>query len=233
MSSDRGTIPRGSAGIDQQSWAEPTLPSGRRLPSAPRERKPLLIVLALLLIIVGAGAAGLLVTRMSNRVAAIEVTQNVGQGRPITAADLSEVQITADSGVHYVSWSSVAAVVKYFAATNILAGTLLTPQMVSLTNNLVGNGRATVGLALKDGQMPDDLAIGQTVMIYSTATQTNSCGAPGQQLAADATVLNIASGKNGSGNTDVEVALDQADAGRVTCNTANGTAAIAITSGNG
>lgn len=232
MSSERGTIPRGSSvGIDQQSWAEPTLPSGRRMPSAPRERKPLLVVLALLLILVGAGAAGLLVTRMTNRVAAIEVTQEVEQGHQITAADLGEVQITADSGVHYVSWASAASVVKYMAATDIPAGTLLTPQMVTTTNNLV-NGRDTVGLALKDGQMPDNLAVGQSVMIYSTATQTNSCGIPGQQLAAGATVLSISPGKNGSGNTDVEVALNQDDAGRVTCNTANGTAAIAIT-GNG
>ena len=249
MSTDRGTMTRsGSPSPDQQPpWVEPTLPAGRRMPSAPRERKPLLVILALLLIVVGAGAAGLLVTRMSHRVGAIEVTQQIVEGQPMGGAHVSEVQIPADSGMSYVPWSQLSTL-KGFAATTILAGTLLTPNMVSPTNN-VASGRNVLGLALKDGQMPGNLQPGQSVEVYSTATQANSCqaqpgGAQGQTggaqaqpggsvLAGTATVVAIGSSKSGTGVTDVEVAVDPAVAGVVACNASNGTVAIAITSGNG
>ena len=53
MASDRGTMTRG-AGIDQQApWGEATAPAGRRMPSTPRERKPVLAILAVLLIVGG------------------------------------------------------------------------------------------------------------------------------------------------------------------------------------
>ena len=250
MSTDRGTMSRsGSPSADQQSpWVEPTLPAGRRMPSAPRERKPLLVVLALLLIVAGAGAAGLLVTRMSHQVGAIEITQQIVVGQPMSGAHVEEVQVPADTGIPYVPWTELSTV-KGFAATTILPGTLLTQNMVAQTNNVVG-GRNELGLALKDGQMPANLQPGATVEIYSTATQANSCQAQaggaqaqaggaqaqpgGTVLAGTATVVAISSSKSGTGVTDVEVAVDPAVAGVVACNASNGTAAVAITtSGNG
>jgi hypothetical protein len=238
----------GSPSADQQPpWVEPTLPAGRRMPSAPRERKPLLVVLALLLIVVGAGAAGLLVTRMSHRVGAIEITQQIAVGQPMAGAHVSEVQIPADAGIPYVPWSELSTV-KGFAAATIPAGTLLTENMVSSTNNVV-SGRNVLGLALKDGQMPANLQPGQSVEIYSTATQANSCqtqpggaqaqagGAQNQPggsvLAPNATVVGISSSKSGTGVTDVEIAVTPELAGVVACNASNGTAAVASTSGNG
>jgi len=235
MASDRGTIPRNApGGMDpQSSWNEPTLPAGRRMPSAPRERKPMLVLLALLLIVIGAGTAGVLVQRMNAKVGAIEISTTLQSGNPITAADLTEVQITASSGVSYVTWNSAAAVTKYFAAEEIPSGTLLTNKMVSRTG-AVANGQDVLGLALKDGQMPDNLQVGEKVDIYSTSTTTTGCpGTPGHELATDATVLSITPGKDGSGDTDVEVALNGDFAGNVACNTANGTAAVAAVTGNG
>jgi hypothetical protein len=248
MSTDRTMTRSGSPSADQQPWVEPTLPAGRRMPSAPRERKPLLVVLALLLIVVGAGAAGLLVTRMSHRVAAVEISQTIPQGQQIATADLAEVQIASDSGISYVPWSDTSIVIKDFAAEDIPKGTLLTASMVSATNTLA-NGRNVLGLALKDGQMPANLQVGNSVEIYSTATQANSCqaqqggaqnqagGAAGQTggsvLAGTATVTAIGSSKSGTGVTDVEVAVNPDVAGVVACNASNGTVAIAMTSGNG
>lgn len=235
MSSERGTIPRGSpVGIDQQAqWNEPTMPSGRRMPSAPRERKPLLVVLALLLIVLGAGGAGLLVQRMNTKVAVIEVTQTIPEGQPITAADLNEVEISNDSGISAVAWGDVPQVTKFVAAVTIPAGTLLTEKMASAANNLVGD-RDSVGLALKDGQVPGDLQVGDTVDIYSTATTTTGCpGTAGHVLATGATVLSVSAGSSGTGETNVEVAVNGNSAGPVACNTANGTAALAIVPGNG
>src|SRR6266849_3057112 len=95
MSSDRGTMQRGPApGIDQQgAWSEPTAPAGRRVPRAPRERKPVLAALAVLLILGGALGAGLLVIQGSKRVAAIEISQPVGAGQRIPVTAMQPVQI--------------------------------------------------------------------------------------------------------------------------------------------
>ena len=79
MVSDRGTLPRGAVADQQASWAEPTAPGGRRMPSAPRERKPALAAVAILLVALGAASAGYLVLNAGHRVGAVEITQDVGQ----------------------------------------------------------------------------------------------------------------------------------------------------------
>jgi hypothetical protein len=195
---------------------------------APRERRPALAVLAVILILGGALATGALVVKSAQRVNAIEVTAAIGQGEQIPASALQEVQISASSNVRYVSWSFASQVTQFFANNAIPAGTLLNSGMVSRTNNL-SNGRAEVGLALKDGQLPDGLEVGQTVNIYSTQTSTSGCpGGPGALIGPDAVVIGINPGANGNGNTDVEVALNPGSSGAVVCNTANGTAGIAV-----
>src|SRR5215469_14413536 len=226
MASDRGTLPRG---VDQQaSLAGPTSPAGRRLPSAPRERKPALAVLAVLLIVGGALAAGLLVVRSGQRVGAIEITQAVAQGQQIPASAIHEVEIAKDGGVNYVSWQYASQVPQYFATMAIPKGTLLNNGMLAKTNALP-NGDAEVGLALKDGQLPADLQAGDKISIYSTQdTSTGGCpGKPGSTLAAGATVISTAPSSVGTGTTDVVIAMDPEAVGPVVCNTANGTAAIA------
>src|ERR1700729_2919502 len=104
MPSDRGTLPRSLAGSDDQHtiWPEATAPSGRRLPSAPRERKPALAALAILLIVGCALGTGLLVVQSGKRVAAIEVSREIGSGQRIPLSALTEVQIASDTGVSYV-----------------------------------------------------------------------------------------------------------------------------------
>jgi hypothetical protein len=233
MASDRGTLPRG---VDQQApWAGPTAPAGRRLPSAPRERKPALAVLAVLLIVGGALAAGLLVVRSGQRVGAVEITQAVAQGEQIPAGAIQEVEIAKDSGVNYVSWQYASQVPQYFATMPIPKGTLLNNGMLAKTNALP-NGDAEVGLALKDGQVPIDLQAGDTISIYSTQITSGNSGCPGKPgstLAADATVISAAPSSAGADTTDVVIAMDPLAVGPVVCNTANGTAGIAITPGTG
>lgn len=204
------------------------------MPSAPRERKPALAALAVILIIGGAAAAGLLVTKSSHRVAAIEITQQIQQGEQIPESAMTEVQIASDSGVKYVSWAFVNQVPQYFAANSIPAGTLLNNGMVAKTRTLL-DGKSEVGLALKDGQIPDNLQDGDTINIYSTqSTQGGGCpGKPGALLAGNANVIDRVPGGAGGNMSDVVIAMDPGAVGSVVCNTANGTAAIAIVAVNG
>jgi hypothetical protein len=226
---DRGTLPRSS---DQQPiWAEPTAPGARRPPSRPRERRPALAALAVLLILGGALAAGFLVLQSGKRVAAIEISAPVGAGQRIPPGAMQQVQIAADSGLDYVPWAEAGQVSRFFTVSAIPAGTLLTRAMVAATGASV-TGKAVVGLALKDGQLPRGLQDGDHVAIYQVSDAQETCpGGSGGLLTANALVLAIGAPAATSGSqaqADVEVAVNPADAGAVACNAANGVVGIAV-----
>jgi hypothetical protein len=236
MSSDRGTMHRGLApnGEPQGDWAQPTAPSARKLPGASRERKPALAALAVVLILGGALAVGYLMLRSAKQVDAIQITQQVGQGQQIPASAMQEVQVPASTSLHYVPWSQASQVAQFFAAETIPPGTLLTPTMAVRTNQLT-NGKAVMGLALKDGQLPAGLAVGDHINIYEVSDATESCpGPPGSLLSGDAVVLGLStpSASSSAAVADVEVALSPATAGAVACNASNGIIGVSINPGS-
>ncbi|HLX50432.1 MAG TPA: hypothetical protein VKS82_19065 [Streptosporangiaceae bacterium] len=226
MASERGTIPRNVDG----AWPEPTAPSGRRLPSAPRERKPALAALAVVLIVGGALAAGLLVIQQGHKTGAIEVTQTVGQGQQIPPGALQEIQVSTGLGIDYVPWDEASQVTRTYAATTIPAGTLLTPQMTVATNNLA-TGLTQIGVALKDGQMPDGLQVGDRVDVYVVSDSAGQCPRPANfLLTTNAVVLSIQRPLDNSSSAafDVQLGVSPGDAGGVTCNAANNNVSIGI-----
>ncbi|HEY1917994.1 MAG TPA: hypothetical protein VGH27_20670 [Streptosporangiaceae bacterium] len=232
MSSDRGTIPRGS---DARGWSEPTAPSGRRLPSAPRERKPALAALAVVLIVGGALVAALLVIQSGHKTGAIEITQTVGQGQQLSTSAMQEVQVTSGIGVDYVPWDQASQVTRYYAANTIPAGTLLTPAMTVASNDLAA-GRTQLGLAVKDGQLPDGLQVGDHIDIYSVSDSSGVCPRPTSfVLTTNAVVLAIThpSSTTSSAVDDVQVGVDPTDAGPVACNAANNNVSIGIIPNDG
>ena len=105
--------------------------------------------------------------------------------------------------------------------------------MVARVNGLA-SGQAVVGLALKDGQLPDGLQAGDHVNLYQVSDATQSCpGTPGSTLASNAVVLGIGvpAAATSSSSIDVRVALDPSVAGVVTCNAANTNVAVAVLPG--
>jgi hypothetical protein len=251
MVSDRGTLPRGAVADQQASWAEPTAPGGRRLPSTPRERKPALAALAVLLVALGAVAAGYLVISAGHRVGAVEITQEVGQGQQIPASAITEVEIASNTGLNYVAWQYANRVAGVFAAVQIPAGTLLTPVMTTATNNLAA-GKVEVGVSLKAGQAPGNLLIGDTVEAFPVGTGSgcaanaasgngngngaaaNGAGAsPGVPIATG-TVASVSGTAASSGGTaSVTLAVSSADAGILACYASAGDVAITLMPGTG
>jgi hypothetical protein len=243
MVSDRGTLPRGAVADQQASWAEPTAPGGRRMPSAPRERKPALAALAVLLVALGAVAAGYLVISAGHRVGAVEITQEVGQGQQIPASAIKEVQINADSDVNYVAWQFANRVTGVFAAVQIPAGTLLTPAMTTSTSNLTA-GKVEVGLSLKPGQAPTNLLIGQSVRAFPVGTGSGCAGGangagtgtaatPGEPITTG-TIVSVSGSTSTNGSTAaVTLAVPETDAGILACYASAGDVAIALTPGSG
>jgi hypothetical protein len=238
MVTERGTLSRGAA-TDQQTWAEPTAPGGRRLPSAPRERKPALAALAVLLVALGAVAAGLLVINAGHRVAAVEIVQQVGQGEQIPASAIREVEISSDTGLDYVAWQYAGRVAGVYAATQIPAGTLLTEAMTSSTNNLAA-GKVEVGLSLKAGQVPGNLLIGDTVEAFSVGTgsgcgtSANANSASTDVPIATGTIASLSGSASETGNNaGVTLAVSSADAGTLACYASAGDVAITLMPGTG
>jgi hypothetical protein len=249
MVSDRGTLPRGAVADQQASWAEPTAPGGRRMPSAPRERKPALAALAVLLVALGAVAAGYLVINAGHRVGAVEITQQVGQGQRIPASAIKEVEIASNSGINYVAWQYANRVAGVYARVQIPAGTLLTSAMTTATNNLAA-GKVQVGLSLKPGQAPANLLIGQTVEAFGVGTGSG-CGAgtagggsaggtgggngvgPGVPITTGVIASVIGSTASNGSTAAVTLAVPDADAGVLACYASAGDVAIALTPGSG
>jgi hypothetical protein len=234
MAGDRGTLTRGAQPGQGSESRRPTAPGSRRPPQVARERRPALAALALLLIVGGALGAAYLVLQNGHRVAAIEVTQQLGAGQRIPPGALREVDIAVSGGVGYVPWSEAGQVSQFYAATAIPPGTLLSGSMVARVNGLAA-GRSVVGLALKDGQLPDGLQAGDHVNLYQVSDATQSCpGTPGSVLASNAVVLGISApaAAASASAVDVRVALDPAAAGAVTCNAANNNVAVAVLPGS-
>jgi hypothetical protein len=215
------------------------------MPSAPRERKPALAALAVLLVALGAVAAGYLVLSAGHRVGAVEVVEQIGQGEQIPASALREVQIATDSGVSYVAWQNAGRVAGVYASTEIPAGTLLTQAMTSSTNNLT-TGKVEVGLSLKAGQTPGNLLIGETVEAFpvgtgsgctttgSTATSGSGAGSVAGVPIATGTIASVSGSASASGTTaSVTLAVPAANAGTLACYASAGDVAITLVPGSG
>jgi hypothetical protein len=218
------------------------------MPSAPRERKPALAALAVLLVALGAVAAGYLVINAGHRVGAVEITQQVGQGQRIPASAIKEVEIASNSGINYVAWQYANRVAGVYAAVQIPAGTLLTPAMTTATNNLAA-GKVQVGLSLKPGQAPANLLIGQTVEAFGVGTGSGcaatSAGAggggtgggngagPGVPITTGV-IASVSGSTASNGSTAaITLAVPDADAGVLACYASAGDVAIALTPGSG
>ncbi|MGD0067066.1 MAG: hypothetical protein ABSB76_26950 [Streptosporangiaceae bacterium] len=242
MASERGTLSRGAIADQSTSWTEPTAPGGRRMPSTPRERKPALAALAVLLVALGAVAAGVLVINAGHRVGAVEIVQQVGQGQQIPASALREVEISSDTGLDYVAWQYAGRVTGVYAATAIPAGTLLTQAMTSSSNNLAV-GKVEVGLSLKAGQVPGNLIIGDTVEAFPVgsgsgcATGASASASAGAGAGASAVGVPIATGTVASltgaasetGDTaGVTLAVASSDAGTLACYASAGDVALTL-----
>jgi hypothetical protein len=130
-----------------------------------------------------------------------------------------------------VPWSQAEQVSKFFAATTIPAGTLLTQKMVASSNNTTA-GLDLVGLLLKAGQVPSNLQPGDKVEAVAVGT---ACGTTaGDVLAQQAQVTDVSGSAGASGSSAVvTVAVQPANAGALTCSAANGNVGLALLPGNG
>lgn len=221
------SAPAGAAAISANSSLNSG--PGQRLPVPPRERKPALAALAVLLILGGALTSAYLVMASGQRVSAIRVAQPVAAGQQIPLDALQEVQI-GNTGIDFISWSERGRVTRAYAAVPLVQGALLTNQMVT-TDAAATQGRVTLGLALKPGQLPSrPLANGDHVAVYAVGAAGS--GIPGGTvLANDAIVQDvrkIGEGTLESNQTRVSLAVPPDQAPALAQAASAGAAAVAL-----
>ncbi|MFG2453136.1 hypothetical protein [Streptomyces sp. M41(2017)] len=219
--------------------------TGDRLPTPPRERKPALAALAVLLILVGALGATMLVLRAGDRVEVVEVTSDIQAGDSV-GNHVKSVLVADDAGINYVKWKQIDALRELKAKSTIYAGTLVIGEMFS-NGATVPDGKASVGVSLKEGQYPTDIKTGDTVAVYrvgdDTSSSRSSAGASGSSssgagdgpIVEKAKVLSVKTSSDttiSSTNLPVTLLVDIGDAAAVAQASSAGKVALVLVPGN-
>ncbi|MET7357645.1 hypothetical protein ABZS76_04275 [Streptomyces sp. NPDC005562] len=194
---------------------------GERLPAPPRERKPALAALAVLLILVGALGATVLVLRAGDRIEVVKVNKEIPAGEGITDGSYTTVMVNDDSSAHFIKKSQLDQLKKLKAKATIYPGTVVVGEMFGAKASLPA-GKASVGLSLKEGQYPADLKGGDTVAAYpvtaGTSTGKGSAGGStsGTPLVAAAKVSSVIAKSDATvstGNQNVTLLVPQDEVG--------------------
>src|SRR3954447_15220812 len=93
--------------------------AGHRIPVPPRERKPALAALAVLLIVGGALVSAYLVMASGQRVSAVRISRAVAAGQQIPASALEEAQI-GNTGVEFIRWSERNKITNAYASVALV-----------------------------------------------------------------------------------------------------------------
>ncbi|MFE9249973.1 hypothetical protein [Streptomyces sp. NPDC007088] len=221
---------------------------GERLPAPPRERKPALAALAVLLILVGALGATVLVLRAGDRISVVRTTAPIAAGETINDKNSTSVMVAEDTGINYIPWSQRGTVTRTLKAkADIPAGAVVVGEMFGASAATVSDGKALVGIALKEGQYPGGLKSGETVAVYrvsknaggtaSGASGSSGSSGGGNSLIADsAEVKSVSGSAKGAdaldvGDRTVTVVVDEADAQALAQASSAGEAAVALVPG--
>jgi SAF domain len=191
--------------------AQPT----SRLPGPVRERRPALAALAVLLILGGALASGLIALRSGERADYLVLRSGVQAGERIGATDLGVARI-AGTGASAIPATQRAQVVGRYARARLFSGTLLTPAMLS-TGSLVPPGAAVVGLVLSPARRPaGGLDRGDIVSVY-TVPKADDGGGEATRLLTAVEVVEVDDVRTEGGSSlAVSVLVPVADAQELT-----------------
>jgi flagella basal body P-ring formation protein FlgA len=180
--------PSQAANTAQAGWS----PSQSfRIAPPGRQTRPLLGVVAVLLIL-GCGAVGaLLQLRSGERTDVIAVARTIQRGHRIIVDDLRRTRINLDAGIEAIPAAQADQVVGKVATTTLLPGMLVTPQALAAALTPPA-GEAIVGLDLAGAQLPlpaDQLEPGVQVQLVRTPPRESSQPVPGPDQQDSTTVL--------------------------------------------
>lgn len=169
--------------------------TSRIAPRAPK-RSIAPIVGGLLIIFVFALVFGVAAVRSGHREAVLVLSRTVPAGSVITNDDIRVAHIASDGNIKPILATHKNDAVGHTASVTLLSGTLLSASQLESTGALKATD-SIVGVALKAGRFPPNLAVGSTVRVVQSDTSGN------QTLVDRATVTSIGSPDANNGNASV------------------------------
>lgn len=212
---------------DMQTQPAPTLEGRRELPPVAKRRRPGLIALGVVLVVVlflGFMAA-LNSSGQSTQVLALAAT--VSRGEQIEPDDLTTVEVPSDTTLAVFEASQFEDIVGQYAAVDLLPGSTLTTTAVT-TELAPEPGYSVVGVALSTTQLPaQDLAAGDHVRIVDTPPAQ---GDPPSETPTTlpATVLSTTPAADGSPTVVIDLLVPEEDAPALAARAATGRIALII-----
>ncbi len=178
-----------------------------KLPSAGRDRRPLMAALAVLLILAGAVLAGVLVMVAGNRTEVLVAASDIRPGQELTADDFAIASVNTDSDA-VIPRNSLEHYIGAQAIAYVPAGAFASPAMFVDGSAIPADGEI-VGMVLSPSQLPTGgVEPGDVIRIYSGATDDLS-GLSGEVLVESARVVDV-SAEGGVVNASVLVSDGEA-----------------------
>ncbi|WP_236865651.1 SAF domain-containing protein [Brevibacterium daeguense] len=183
------------------------VPKTHKLPAAGRDRRPLMMALAIVLILVGAIASALIAFSAGSRSDVLVAVRDIEPGQTISEADFTTARVGTDAA-GIIPADSLENFVGSHAVSLIPQGTVVNQNMFVSGSAIPSNGEV-VGLVLTPTQRPSEpLASGDVVRLYQGAG-VEAGGGTGQVLVESARVVSVI---DAGGNLSVSVLIgsDQA-----------------------
>ena len=199
------------ATIDRTRRAVPAQ-AGTRIPSAARDKRPALAALAVLLILGGALASGLLVYRSGDRTDVLVASHDLVPGTPIKASDLKTARVAAE-GAGFVPASSRQEYVGSVVTAAVPAETMIVNTMFRQAAASVPTGAEEIGINLAQGRKPArPFAVANVVRIYQVGSGDSAASTEAVVLATAAKVTRVTEGRSGASLISVIVPASAAPA---------------------
>jgi len=214
---------------------EPALGQDRTPVRATKRNLPL-VGLGVLLVVgcaIGFSSAWL---RAGGRQEVLVVSKSLSAGQVLSPSDLRTAQLSVASGVATFPASELSDVIGRPVSSNLTSGTLLTASDVT---QAIGppSGRAVIGLALKPGQYPPEVASGERVLIVisggaaGTSVSSTSLSSTAADTPVEATVIGVESAPaNSSESLVVTIELAEGNGAAVTSAASAGNVSLAVIS---
>lgn len=209
---------------------EPARAGSNRGAEPPRQRRPALAALALLLIVGGALVAGLLAVRMDDRETVVGAARDIPAGTLITQEDLREFQVSSGD-VPTIPLDAVDQILdgKTYASVPIQTGSLVDQNMLT-KESPVTDDRAEVAIPLNPALTPAGLQSGDLVQIIRIGNGQGAEG--GATVLCEGLVMDVSSGSSddlgGSQEGSLNILVPEEAAAAVVDAAGTGFAGLAI-----
>lgn len=221
----------------------PTRKSAEPSISVRKQRRPVLAVVAVLMILLGAAGGAWLYLTVRETVEVIVARSPIARGEVMDATQLSTVHMPPSKELRYVPATQLSAVVGQRAAHDVAAGSLIGPD--TATSEMVpAAGRTVVGVSLPPGAEPgiplqvgDRVRVILTEPVYACAADPSTTAADNDPGPSDCPPDVVVPGvvvafarDDASGQASVSVEVAEADAARTAAGSALGRVAVVLDS---